>query len=317
MELCPGLHRIDSRMNTRLLSLYLLVGGESSLLFDTGVVGTVTDHVLPYLERIGLPADAVRTVVVSHCDADHFGGIAETRNAFGSAAIVAHDLDADAISDRSVYDEVRARPFRTGYGYDPDPDGTRLRDKSVPQGQVDIRLTHGAVVDLGDRRVEVTHAPGHSAGHLILRDVDNDAVIIADAVLGDAIPNADGTAAFAPTYRFVDPYLATIEMVRGYRPALLLTAHYPTYEAGDATQFLDRSRDFVQHLDDELLERIRTRPQTLEELMAQLNPVMGSWPSEGTEPAMAYPLVGHLERMVAAGVAREVPGAGPPAFVSA
>lgn len=317
MELRPGLHRIDTRMNTRLLSVYLLVGRESSLLFDTGVEGTVTDHVVPYLDRIGVPTDAVRTVVVSHCDADHFGGIVETRRTFTSARVVAHALDAEAISDRSVYDAVRARPFRAGYGYDPDPGGVRLRDQSVPQGQVDIRLTDGAVVDLGDRRVEVVHAPGHSAGHLVVRDLDNDAVVIADAVLGDAIPNADGTAAFAPTYRFVDSYLATIDRLQGYRPALLLTAHYPTYEGREVTDFLRRSKEFVRRLDIEVFRRIRKRPHTLTELMAQLNPVMGSWPSEGTAPAMAYPLAGHLERMVSAGVAREVSGGGAPAFVSA
>ena len=80
-EVAPGIHRIESRLGSRRLAQWLVVGGEGSLLLDTGIAGTVTDHVAPALSEIGVGANEIVEVVLSHADVDHYGGdAARTRS---------------------------------------------------------------------------------------------------------------------------------------------------------------------------------------------------------------------------------------------
>jgi len=123
-------------------------------------------------------------------------------------------------------------------------------------------------------------------------------------VLGDAVPHADGRPAFPPTYRYVDSYLASIGRCESLRPELLLTAHYPTMDADAAGDFLARSRAFVEKTDAVVLGELDTAGAgglSLRELLTKANPRLGSWPAEGTEVALAFPVVGHLERLLANG----------------
>jgi len=116
------------------------------------------------------------------------------------------------------------------------------------------------------------------------------------------VPHADGRPAFPPTYRYVDSYLATVSRCEALRPDLMLTAHYPTMDAEAAMDFLARSRGFVEKTDTVVLDELDAAGAPglrLQELLARANPRLGSWPSEGTEGALAFPIVGHLERQLA------------------
>jgi hypothetical protein len=68
----------------------------------------------------------------------------------------------------------------------------------------------------------------------------------------------------------------------------------------DARAFLSRTASFVQRLDDLVIAELEAAPDglTFAELLARLNPKAGEWPSEGTEGALAFPVAGHLERLV-------------------
>src|ERR687890_22829 len=53
MEILPGIHRIESDLGERFMCQYLLAGGESTVLVDTGLEGTPGEVIVPYLEGIG------------------------------------------------------------------------------------------------------------------------------------------------------------------------------------------------------------------------------------------------------------------------
>ena len=53
---------------------YLLIGEERAVLVDTGLAGTPEAVIVPYLEGVGLSADDVDEVIISHADVDHCGG---------------------------------------------------------------------------------------------------------------------------------------------------------------------------------------------------------------------------------------------------
>ena len=46
------------------------------------------------------------------------------------------------------------------------------------------------------------------------------------------------------------------------------------------------------------------REVLLSELLTELNPLVGDWPKEGAEGALAFPVVGHLEQLALEGDVR-------------
>lgn len=303
VSIADGLYRVDAPLGDRFASLYLVVGSESILLFDTGTDGMIPGYVIPALASIGAEPRDVRTVVISHCDVDHFGGVSDARERFPRASILAHALDRPAIEDYATYVAERADAFVTGYGWAEDKAVLQWCRSVTRETILDGNAIDGQVVDLGGRQAVIWHVPGHSRGHTAIEVPSADAILVADAVLGASVNLADGTPAFPPTYRYVDDYLATIARLEAAKHELLLTAHYPQFEGAAAAGFLAESEAFVMKLDALVIDALSAE-LTLAELLAELNPVAGAWPVEGTAGALAFPVVGHLERLVAAGIAR-------------
>ena len=303
MEIAPGVHRIDTMLGTRLSSLYLFAGADAYLLFDTGVDGTAHKELAAYLGQHGLSADRIQWVVVSHADVDHFGGMSAIKELAPAAQVICHRLDSPLVENYAVYEAERARGFRQPWGLDETQatlDWARSVTRECP---VDLQVSGGERLRLQqDWTVELLHVPGHTRGHLAVHDARNNVVAAADAVLGDAVRHADGSPAFPPTYRYVDAYLATIGRLAALGPDLLLTAHEPPKSDTEAADFFATSTAFVDRVDEAIMTVLGTsgtKGHTLEELLVGVNPRLGSWPAEGTLVALAFPVVGHLERMLA------------------
>ena len=301
MALDP-IQRIRIPLGERFADLWLFVGDERTLLFDTGIRGTIASAVLPFLETQSISPDTVTHVVVSHLDVDHSGDVGSVKALLPQAEIIAHRGDAEAISNWDAFLVQRGREFATGWGLDESPEAINwMRDVFSP-GPVDTVLTSEISLDLGGNRVvDIWHVPGHSHGHLAVHDSVNDTLAVSDAILGSSVPLADKTPSFPPTYRHVDAYLETIERVRKRQPETLFTAHYGDYHAEEVSAFLNESQLFVRRLDEAVKEVLGPEPQTLEEIVRQVNPVVATWPIEGTHTALAFPVAGHLERAREAG----------------
>lgn len=301
-EVLPGVHKIDTNLGERLSSLYLFVGDQRAVLFDTGVDGTIPDVVLPYLHSVEVPVEHVDTVVVSHCDVDHFGGIADAHDCLPAAQIVAHELDADAMESFEWYERDRGRSFRSDFGFDEGPD--EWARSVVRTAPVSRRVAGDFALDLGDRALDVLHVPGHSRGHLSIYDAKNSFIAISDAILGEATPLRNGDPAFPPTYRHERDYLNTIDRVESLNVDLIGTAHYGCLGGVETTRFLNLSREFARDLKALVLETIRHAPGGLglADLSTALDPVVGAWPKGVSLNTLKFPIAGHLEQLEAEGV---------------
>lgn len=309
VQIALGVHRILLPLGNRVSATYLFVGSERSVLLDTGCAGDIGTFVIPALGQLGVTRESVEVVVVSHCDVDHSGGIADVHRYLPQASVVAHRLDADAMESLEPFESERSRSFRSVYGFDEDPDAVAWTRSVAGFGPVNRRLDGDEEIDLGDRIIHVLHVPGHSLGHLAVHDPSVGVLAISDAILGDAVPLADGSPAFPPTYRFERSYLATIERVRALAPSLLATAHYGVFEGGAVEGFLDTSRDFARDLRSAVRGAVAAVPGGLRlvDLVAELNTTIGSWPREGTSTALAFPVVAHIEALVEDGELRLTP----------
>jgi len=302
MEIAPGIHRIPTPLGERFCDLYLIVGSQRAVLFDTGVAGSIQSSLLPELTRLGIAPDFISHVVVSHCDVDHYGGLADVASQLPAAVTMAHAADAPLMDDFDMFMAGRGRPFAETYGVDEPPDGQVWLRGAAGDGHVAHQVEGGESLDLGGRRVRVVHVPGHSHGHLAV-NVD-DFWAISDAVLGEAVPLADGSPAFPPTYRYVDAYRATIQQIRDAAPAMLATAHYGVFEGAAINDFLDASMAFTNRMDAATLAAVRQAGvggANLADLLAKIDDGTWAWPQPAPPNALAFPVVGHLERLAAAG----------------
>lgn len=301
-----GVHRIDTPLGDRVCSVVLFVGGDCAVLYDTGVDGTVSEYVVPYLARLGVSPQGVHHIVISHCDVDHFGGVCDAHDCLPSARIAAHEMDADAIGDYDVYERDRARGFIEPYGVDEDPEVLAWARSVTCSRPVDDVLHGGESIDIGGRTLDVLHVPGHSRGHLAIFDRTEGVLAIADAALGRHVPLADGRAAFPPTYRYLDDYRTSISLMSTLGAAQVLAAHEPTFSRPAAAEFFTASLQFTGRLDKAVFRVLAASPATLAEVLAQVNGSVGDWPVAGTAKALAFPVAAHLERGVAHGTVRVV-----------
>jgi glyoxylase-like metal-dependent hydrolase (beta-lactamase superfamily II) len=299
VEVVPGIHRIEAPFGDRIVCMYLFVGDEHALLVDTGIESHPREHVLPYLETHAIPPEKIQYVLTSHADVDHMGGNAAMRGVVPRALFMCHELDRPLIESIDRMIEERYGEFAADHGL---ADSEELKDwyRTVAQGvPTDLTVTGGEKIRLGPNwDVEVLHTPGHSRGHVSIHDPRSRAVVIADASLWNAVLTKEGKPAFPPTYRYVDTYLATIQRLQGMPIETLLTSHYPVYRGSAVAEFLGESRAFVERVDAVLREELRRSPTppTTRELIAELSPRLGTWPASAA-PALAFPLMGHLERL--------------------
>ncbi len=312
-EIVPGIYRLESVLGPRPFAQYLL-RDQRSMLVDTGIISTPDDVLLPAFQALEFDPADLDFVLITHADADHFGGNAAVREAAPRAIVCAHAEDAPWIADRERI--LRERyGWYAAHGAAADYDEAAkawLRGVMGPDVPVDLHLVGGEWFRLGPSlALQVLHLPGHTSGHLGLWDPVSRTAIVTDAVLGAGLLNGEGEVIHPPPYVLSQAYEATIRQLQGLRPARLLTAHYPVLAGDAADRFLDESLAFVARARAAVLAELDGRGEvTLAELLASLNPVLGPFTSMANE--LGGPLRAHLRELVATGHAEECSERQPP-----
>jgi glyoxylase-like metal-dependent hydrolase (beta-lactamase superfamily II) len=226
-EVAPGIVSIDTMMAGRstVTSAYLVLG-ERPALVETGPT-TSTPAVLDGLAGLGMGAEDLAHVVLTHIHLDHAGGVARVAAAYPRATVWVHHRGAPHLVDPTRLVASAARL----YGED------RLRELFGPVDPLPadrIRVAEdGGSVDLGGRRLDVLETPGHASHHVALADSSTDAVFAGDA-LGIHLPDVGVLRpATPPPDVDVEQGIASIRAIRD-RAALILFSHFgPATEVDD------------------------------------------------------------------------------------
>jgi glyoxylase-like metal-dependent hydrolase (beta-lactamase superfamily II) len=297
VEILPSIHRLEFRLGDRIVCICVVRAEQETLVFDTGISGSPTEILLPYLEQYGIAPASIRYIVASHADFDHIGGNHELSEAAPDAELLCHAEDRAQIESVETLIRERYGEFVGEFGMPPDPatdDFVRAATRVAP---VDRLVQAGEQLHLGDTHtLDVLHLPGHSRGHLGLYEPETRCALISDAVLADALPTADGGAAFPPTYRYTDDYLATIDRLESLPIDVLITGHFPVLRGDEVRDFWHTSRRFASALRDGILDELVGSATSTPQLVEKLAPRLGSWP-ESSGALLIYPLVGHLEQL--------------------
>ncbi len=83
------IHRLTMPYKDIFTTVYAVMTDEGALLFDTGSYDEdVEQYILPFLKELGITADMLKYIFVSHNHKDHAGGLNELMKYFPDACIV-------------------------------------------------------------------------------------------------------------------------------------------------------------------------------------------------------------------------------------
>lgn len=131
---------------------YLLLGTRSALLIDTGL------GVSNIKEEVDKLTDLPVTVATTHAHWDHIGG----HGLFGDIAV--HRLEKNWLAGKFPIPLAAVKESLMKEACDFPPDFS-LDAYRIFQGEPQLLLEDNMEFDLGNRKVQTIHTPGHSPGH--------------------------------------------------------------------------------------------------------------------------------------------------------
>lgn len=213
------------------------------------------------LESLGLCADDLAMIVVTHIHLDHAGGVGDIAARFPNAKVVVHERGARHLVDptklmasaRRVFGQTMDTLFGELLAVD--------ADRLVILGERDT-------VDLGDgRTLESFYAPGHASHHVGLVDSLTGDLFTGDAA-GVYVPEtADVRPATPPPDFDLDLTISSINKMIDIKPTRLLFSHFGPVT--DVQTTLDRSIEELK-LWVEIVDRERGPEHDIEHAIAMI-----------------------------------------------
>ena len=201
MRLTDGIYKVDGM---RVANVYLVVIEDGLLLVDSGMPGNAK-RILAFTKNLGYQPRDLRFIVLTHCDIDHVGSVAKLKELTG-AQVAIHELDAPVLSGDQ-------KPQKGGLAM-----VVLYRLLWFRPVVPDLLLTDGDTIG----GFHVMHAPGHTAGSLVLYR-DDGVVFSGDALLS----NKDGQVRPPDPRLALDraQALASVGRIKALPTRLLLTGH--------------------------------------------------------------------------------------------
>ncbi len=145
MEILPGIFHLKQDLapvHAGTWTTANVIASDQLAIVDTGVPATAPELVLPCLAGIPRDPAELTAIINTHGHGDHFGSNQELKRLSG-ARIMIHELDAPSLDQPKRWVDTPYHP-----------------------GPADVRLHEGDVIDLGRRKLEIVHLPGHTPGSI-------------------------------------------------------------------------------------------------------------------------------------------------------
>jgi glyoxylase-like metal-dependent hydrolase (beta-lactamase superfamily II) len=286
---------------------YLLRDGEGAVLVDAGCgFEQCYGKIKEFLAENGLAPSDVHTVLLSHAHPDHMGAMPFLLEE-SSPRVVIHELEKPLASDNSLLNRSFDMSHISEY-YAERLDGAGDFDileyfaPLCPMGAAEATETvvDGDVLEMGGRRLEVMHTPGHAPGHICLYDADDRTLLSGDvvgAVVAWYCPSGGGAAG----------YLESLDRIEQLDIDLILPSHGG--EITDVAGAIAETRAFIMARETRILELLAGGPMSLLELTDELFPADVTRMFPGIQITHS-----HLMKLEDEGRVRSSEGGGVPVF---
>ncbi len=243
-----GIYLFDTEyVRPCLAGAYLLVHNGRAAFFDTG-----TNHSLgkamDVLTRVGLSAECVDYVIVSHVHLDHAGGAGAMMREFPRARLVVHPRGARHMAEPAKLVAGVTAVYGAGYV-------AKMYGDIVPVANDRIiEAHHGLELDLAGRRLYCLDTPGHARHHICLVDSLSGGIFSGD-MFGLSYPGMaiDGHPFIFPTTTPTqfepDAIRASLDLLMQQAPIAFYLTHYGRVdEVGEMRSELQRRLDAHQDI---------------------------------------------------------------------
>ncbi|MGW4205224.1 MBL fold metallo-hydrolase [Streptomyces sp. NPDC004726] len=230
-----GVHRIPLPLpgdSLRAVNAYLVAADDGLVLVDPGWAGEdTTKHLSGALGSLGHKISDISRIVVTHVHWDHYSNAVALRDAHGIPVLLGRGSRASLerySPEDGLFRPQTAQLRRCGASDIADRvDAIELteEEKAMPWGSPDSWLDDRERVDLGVRALDVLATPGHTAGHIVLRDAVGELLFAGDHVLPHITPSL--ALESVPEPKPLRSYLESLRLVQDMPDTLLLPAHGP------------------------------------------------------------------------------------------
>jgi len=198
----PRLHQIvlPTPWDVGPVQVYLIEGDPLTLV-DTGVRTPESWAALgSALEALGYGVEEIGRIVLTHFHGDHLGQAQRIREcASGPLEVWAHEDEVDLCEGFSAERDENIEGTDALFALFGVPEAIRSRqvamrrewvkqDPLCEATRVDRALRSGERIPFKDFELEVVHAPGHTAGHILLHEEQTGTLVTGDHVMGNAVP---------------------------------------------------------------------------------------------------------------------------------
>jgi glyoxylase-like metal-dependent hydrolase (beta-lactamase superfamily II) len=218
--IAPGVVQIDTLLGgwQRVTAGYL-VTGDAPVLVETGSQTSVAT-LIAALGDLGLGADDLAGIAVTHIHLDHAGGVGDVAAAFPRATVYVHERGARHLADPTRLVSSAAQVY--GDLLD------SLYGRLTPTDQQRLHvLADGEDITVSPNRTLTTvDSPGHAKHHLALHDSESGLLFAGDAV-GVRLPDVGILRPATPPPDFdLDAALHSLRRFADRRPAGIALAHF-------------------------------------------------------------------------------------------
>jgi glyoxylase-like metal-dependent hydrolase (beta-lactamase superfamily II) len=219
-EIAPGVIQIDTRLGGwHDVTAGFLITGDAPVLVETGSQSSVAS-LLATLDGLGVSADQLAGIAVTHIHLDHAGGVGDVAAAFPNATVYVHEKGARHLADPTRLVDSAAMV----YGDLLDSLYGRLTPTAGERLHV---LADGEPIAVSSNRTLTTvESPGHAKHHLALHDSDSGLLFAGDAV-GVRLPDVGILRPATPPPDFdLDLALGSLRRFAERRPSGIALAHF-------------------------------------------------------------------------------------------
>ena len=209
----PGVIEMNYQAGWRIgCNVYLVYGERDWILVDVGYEETV-DEIVELIREMDFPLAHCRGLIATHADVDHIQGLAKIRGIL-KAPVLAHPLAKPSLEsgDRvKTFAEIAAQNVHM----------------EMPVVKVDRTIDDGDVIEVGERRLEVWHTPGHTDSQLAFR--------CGDLLLSGDNIYRDGSVGAIDAHHGSDipSFIRSLERIAASDVAWLLPSHGPIFPKDD------------------------------------------------------------------------------------
>lgn len=220
-----GISAIDSGyIRPRHAAIHFVVDAGRVAIVDTGTNDSLP-RVEAALEAMGLVADNVDYVILTHVHLDHAGGAGSLMRAFPGAKLVVHPRGARHMADPSKLVAGAAAVYGSS-------EVRRMYGEVLPiPAERIIEAPHETVIRLGNRELLCLDTPGHARHHICIVDRTANAIFSGDTFgLSYRELDTDGRQFVFPTTTPVqfDPTAlhASIDLLMSFHPRVMYLTHF-------------------------------------------------------------------------------------------